>query len=141
MKSISTDLLGPKPPSSYATGAGLTRFRLLGNIKWNLVRDNFEISTWLTLGALLQLLLLAAPVPPIIATGIAPLLFGIKILYNVLLWTSIIPNPRMKGVIPGSAAWSLPEGTSTSNGRETPYSVLPGNGEVYVNLITAQCHQ
>jgi len=112
--------LPPKPLSSYARGAGLTRRRILGNIKWNVLRDNFEISTWLAMGAAFQILLSMLPVIlpiPYEYTLIPALLFlVVKFSRTVLMCWRIIPNPRTQEVGHGTSVWSIPEGAVMEKG-------------------------
>ena len=86
----------PKPLSSYAKGAGLTRRRVLGNIKWNILRENFEISTWLAMGACLQCLLLSLPISRTFEMGPESIFLELKALKTFLVWQNLLPNPRAR---------------------------------------------
>jgi hypothetical protein len=135
----------PKPLSSYAKGAGLTRRRVLGNIKWNILRENFEISTWLAMGACLQCLLFSLPIPSTFAMGPASIFLGLKILKTFLVWQKLLPNPRARDLASGGNGpvllFSIPEGASTANGGKAEYSELPGNDEICVLLAGGYCNQ
>lgn len=141
------DSLLPKPLSSYARGAGLTRRRILGNIKWNVLRDNFEISTWLAMGATFQILLSSLPtiLPiPYQYTFIPSLLFlTVKFIRTVLMCWKIVLNPRTQEVSHGTSVWSIPEGAvmEKGGGRKAEFSALPGNDDICVVMAGAQTTQ
>jgi hypothetical protein len=140
-KAESPSSLPPKPLSSYAKGAGLTRRRLLGNIKWNLLRENFEISTWLAMGATVQCLLFALPISHFYAVGPALIFLGLKITYTFLMVARIIPNPRMKDGYHDVRMFSLPECSANINGEKRAFSAVPGNDDICIVMIAASCHQ
>ncbi len=127
--------LPPKPLSSHAKGARL------GNTKRNLLRDNFEISTWLAMGAGLQCLLFAAPISSVFAVGPALALLAFKLLRTVLVWRGILPNLRMASIHAGGNFYAIPEGASTGNGGRAEFAALPGSEEICVGMITGQSHQ
>ena len=133
--------LPPKPLSSYAKGAGLTRRRLLGNIKWNLLRENFEISTWLAMGATIQCLLFALPISRLYVAGPALVFLGFKITYTLLMVARIIPNPRMNDAYTDVRMVTLPEGSANVNGEKRAFSGVPGNDEICIVMIAASCRQ
>lgn len=130
--------LPPKPLSTYAQGAGLFRKCLLGNIQLNLLRDNFEISTWLAMGATLQLFLLLIS-PLYLAISPAILTLTLKLVYSLLVIYRILPNHRTtknKSIL----IRSLPAGYTDSSGSKVTPSSLPGNGNLCLVMIAAQSH-
>jgi hypothetical protein len=135
----------PKPLSSYAKGAGLTRHRVHGNIKWNILRENFEISTWLAMGACLQCLLFSLPISRTFEMGPESIFLGLKALKTFLVWQNLLPNPRARDLATDGNGpvqlYSIPEGASTANGRKAEYFELPGNDEICVLLAGGYCNQ
>lgn len=134
----------PKPPelwSAHSKGAGLVP----GSKPWidrhtyHLVRNNFEISTWVLFGAALQsVLILFRPMQSQYVLGLPFAFLAIKSLYILAMLTGLMRNPMIRQHL-GVERVSFPPGSADSTTAKGGVPE-PGNGEVCVALISFQCH-
>ena len=128
--------LNERPTSQLSIRLGVRPKRTLNNFDLTVLRDNFTISTWLLIGAVLQTLLLAFPIGKVYALAPAILLLGFRFVKNLLITFGILANPYMKDVIIGKYAAVYPDAQGGFGERATP-----SNGGVCVLLLGAQCNQ
>jgi hypothetical protein len=74
---------------------------------WQVIRDNFTITTWLALGAFLQCLA-AFLVPPVYAAVPTVFLLSYRFLRTILMQYGIVQNPLMNGVHMGKFTAQIP---------------------------------
>lgn len=95
-----------RPKSQYFTNSELTMLLVL-------VKDNFELHTWLLLGAVAQGLICLLPYRNIALISPVILFLTLKLLRTALITAGLLPNPNMAGTIPGKTAimYPSPKGT------------------------------
>ena len=123
----SSSSLPPKPLSHFSKG--------VSNISWNHLRDNYEVSTWLCMGAVLQLIL------PAQLTYLPAAFLLLKVFYTSLFLIKLLPNRRFKNVLRRTYGASLPVGHIHKSGERVAVEDLPGNGDIFISMIAGQCHQ
>ncbi|KAJ8110024.1 hypothetical protein OPT61_g7023 [Boeremia exigua] len=80
------------------------------NVMRAIIRDQFSITTWLSIGAVIQATAYALlPYRNIVTILPVVLFLGYKLAYTVAVAAGILPNPRMKNVIPGHATPVFPD--------------------------------
>ncbi|KAF2158452.1 hypothetical protein M409DRAFT_31031 [Zasmidium cellare ATCC 36951] len=94
-----------------------------------ILRDNFTISTWLMLGALIQGILSFLPYPNIALVAPVAMVLLFQITRTALQSFGILKNPRMDGVIPGRTAVVYP---NEKDGQQNS----PGNKQVCAIILS-----
>jgi hypothetical protein len=123
----------PKPLSNIAKGWGGKKDVPFNQNDVALLKDNFTTSTWLLIGATLQIILFSLPIRPSYALAPALLLLTYRILNNLLICSGLKRNPYMDGVIPSKHTAQYPPTSSNPNPD-------PASSEICVFLISARCN-
>lgn len=109
---------GRAPPRKRNSAAVLT-----------IVRDQFNISTWLLMGASLQCGLVAIFGARIWIVGLPVLVLGLRFIKTLLQAQGLLKNPYMEGVVRGATTCHFPE-------KDGSYQGPPSNKSLAVLLIS-----
>ncbi|KAH6637450.1 hypothetical protein C7974DRAFT_374141 [Boeremia exigua] len=99
------------------------------NASLAMIRDQFSISTWLSIGAVIQAAAYALLPYRNIVTVLPVFLFlGYKLAYTACTLTGLVPNPRMKNVVAGHTTPVFPDekGTQDKAADSTVCAIILG---------------
>lgn len=132
--SLASRTMQPKPACDIARGLKKKdSFLATSIIDRQLIRQNFDISTWLLMGATLQTAVLLLPIRPVFALAPAVLLLAFKFLNTILIWFGLLENPLMKDSVRGKQTARYPQSTGT--GKQT------GNEGVCMIVVSSRSNQ
>ncbi|KAK4064865.1 uncharacterized protein Triagg1_8864 [Trichoderma aggressivum f. europaeum] len=102
-----------------------TPSQMASNALWNVVRDNFSISTWMAIGAVLQGLLVLFARPTLaIAPSVLVLLYRFS--HTMLMHYGFVRNTQMEDAIMGKYTVQIPDkdGKQPSEPSETGMAII-----------------